>query len=238
MSAADFDDAFAVDWYRVPVERQTLSRLMARNDWRGWLQTLAHLGLFLLTAALAYAAFLNIAPGNGYWSLPLLLLALFVRGTIGPFMGLIAIHELQHRTERSFCRNASTYAGSRSGLAFWSGIPRQPGCGWFAPGNTPRVRLRGRGTSTSCRNAMSVCRRGIATGLGFYYRNMQYHLEHHMYPAVPFYNLPKLRAEIESQLPPAPHGLIATWREILDKVDLADLGLSDKRFDRQTHALR
>jgi fatty acid desaturase len=73
--------------------------------------------------------------------------------------------------------------------------------------------------------------------LGFCYWNMQYHLEHHMYPAVPFFNLPKLRSEIESQLPPAPHGLIATWREILDKVDPADLRLAD-RVDRQAHARR
>ena len=48
----------------------------------------------------------------------------------------------------------------------------------------------------------------------FYYWNMQYHLEHHMYPAVPFHNLPKLRRIIEHDLPPAPHGLAATWREM------------------------
>ena len=35
-----------------------------------------------------------------------------------------------------------------------------------------------------------------------------------MYPAVPFYNLPKLRRVIEHDLPPAPHGLAATWREM------------------------
>jgi fatty acid desaturase len=49
----------------------------------------------------------------------------------------------------------------------------------------------------------------------FLYWNMQYHLEHHMFPAVPFYNLPRLRQAIEHDLPPAPHGLWATWREIL-----------------------
>lgn len=47
-----------------------------------------------------------------------------------------------------------------------------------------------------------------------------------MYPAVPFYNLPKLRAAIEHDLPPAPHGLRATWQEMLDikKNALADAG--------------
>jgi fatty acid desaturase len=50
---------------------------------------------------------------------------------------------------------------------------------------------------------------------GFLYWNMQYHLEHHMFPAVPFYNLPRLREAIAYDLPPAPHGLWATWRELL-----------------------
>jgi fatty acid desaturase len=51
--------------------------------------------------------------------------------------------------------------------------------------------------------------------VGFLYWNMQYHVEHHMFPAVPFYNLPALRKAIEHDLPPAPHGLWATWREII-----------------------
>jgi fatty acid desaturase len=49
----------------------------------------------------------------------------------------------------------------------------------------------------------------------FLYWNMQHHVEHHMFPAVPFYNLPKLRKVIEHDLPYAPHGLWATWKEIL-----------------------
>ena len=49
----------------------------------------------------------------------------------------------------------------------------------------------------------------------FLYWNMQYHVEHHMFPAVPFYNLPRLRKAIEHDLPPAPHGLVATWRQLL-----------------------
>ena len=51
--------------------------------------------------------------------------------------------------------------------------------------------------------------------VGFLYWNMQYHVEHHMFPAVPFYNLPALRKAIEHDLPPAPHGLWATWCEII-----------------------
>ena len=49
----------------------------------------------------------------------------------------------------------------------------------------------------------------------FLYWNMQYHVEHHMFPAVPFYNLARLREAIEHDLPPATHGLRATWSELL-----------------------
>ena len=49
----------------------------------------------------------------------------------------------------------------------------------------------------------------------FLYWNMQYHVEHHMFPAVPFYHLPRLRETIAHDLPPAPHGLFAVWREML-----------------------
>ena len=51
---------------------------------------------------------------------------------------------------------------------------------------------------------------------GFLYWGMQYHIEHHMFPAVPFYNLPRLRKAIEHDLPPAHHGLLATWKEIME----------------------
>jgi fatty acid desaturase len=45
---------------------------------------------------------------------------------------------------------------------------------------------------------------------------MQYHVEHHMFPAVPFYQLPRLRKAIEHDLPPVHHGFWALWtKEIL-----------------------
>jgi fatty acid desaturase len=49
----------------------------------------------------------------------------------------------------------------------------------------------------------------------FLYWHMNYHVEHHMYAAVPFYNLGKLRAAIAHDLPPAYPGLIAAWRAML-----------------------
>jgi fatty acid desaturase len=50
--------------------------------------------------------------------------------------------------------------------------------------------------------------------IGFLYWNMQYHVEHHMFPSVPFYNLPRLREALKHDLSPAPHGLWATWQEM------------------------
>ena len=50
----------------------------------------------------------------------------------------------------------------------------------------------------------------------FLYWNMQHHIEHHMFPAVPFYNLGKLRKAIEHDLPPANHGLWPTWKHLLE----------------------
>jgi fatty acid desaturase len=50
----------------------------------------------------------------------------------------------------------------------------------------------------------------------FLYWHMNYHIEHHMYAAVPCYNLGKLHRAIKHELPPTPHGLIATWKEIAE----------------------
>jgi fatty acid desaturase len=48
----------------------------------------------------------------------------------------------------------------------------------------------------------------------FLYWNMNFHIDQHMYTKVPCYRLPALHARIGCDLPPAPRGLLATWREI------------------------
>ena len=48
----------------------------------------------------------------------------------------------------------------------------------------------------------------------FIYWHMNFHIEHHMYAAVPCYNLARLHRTIKADLPPCPHGVIATWKEI------------------------
>lgn len=321
-----FSTTTKISWYRSPVDKAVLSELMTRNDLRGWLQTVTHLGFFFVTAATAYAAFTNIDAGNWYWSIPLLLLAVFVHGTMGPFMGLIAIHELQHRTvfnskrlnaffeqvyafiswsdyiwyQQSHAKHhQSTCFAEFDGevqlpikfslkrWGFWLGlIAWNPQLTWqrlkpvwrhangrisgdwynhVLPETDKELRRKHRNWARTllightllaltfilsghwflivvftfgtfyCSWLGFLC--GVPQHFGlksnvadfrlstrtftcswlpaFYYWNMQYHLEHHMYPAVPFCNLPKLRREIEHDLPPATHGLLATWRELL-----------------------
>ena len=324
--ARTFDTEMNINWYRSPIDADVLKELMQRDDLRGWIQTIGHLGFFFATAALAYVAYLNIDTTNWYWSSPLLLLALFVHGTMGPFMGLIAVHELQHRTvfksrrlneffkkvysfiswsdylwyqkshaahHRATCHAA--YDGevllpikfSMRRWQFWLGLfGWNPRVSWaklkmiwrhangriqgvwyehVLPASDQRLRAQHRNWARTLLIGHAILALiFIATGhwflivvftfgtyycawLGFlcgipqhfglnsnipdfryntrtftcswlpafYYWNMQYHLEHHMYPAVPFYNLPKLRKAIEKDLPPVTHGLFATWRDLV-----------------------
>ncbi|HIG41032.1 MAG: fatty acid desaturase [bacterium] len=322
-----FDVEAKIDWYRSPIDKVVLSELMQRNDFRGWLQTGSHLGVFFTTGVLTYFVFQAVSIENWYWSLPLLLVALFVHGTMGPFTGLIAIHELQHRTvfksralneffekvyafiswsdylwyQQSHARHHQTtcnekYDGevqlpikfSFRRWTFWASLlawnplasreklkqvwrhanGRIEGV-WYnhvLPESEPRLRRRHRNWARTlllghlvlalifilsghwflivaftfgsfyCSWLGFLC--GVPQHFGlnsdvtdfrlnsrtftcswlpaFYYWNMQYHLEHHMYPAVPFYNLPKLRKVIAHDLPPVTHGLVATWRELLE----------------------
>lgn len=51
--------------------------------------------------------------------------------------------------------------------------------------------------------------------LGFLYWQMNYHIEHHMYAAVPFYHLAGLHTLIRDDLPYCPRGVTGTWRQIV-----------------------
>ena len=47
---------------------------------------------------------------------------------------------------------------------------------------------------------------------------MEYHLEHHMFPMVPSYNLKKLRKEIDDQLPKPFKSLFEFYKLVLPSV--------------------
>lgn len=50
--------------------------------------------------------------------------------------------------------------------------------------------------------------------LRFLYWQMNYHIEHHMFAAVPCYHLDRLHRMIRHDLPPTPKGLVGVWKEI------------------------
>jgi len=49
----------------------------------------------------------------------------------------------------------------------------------------------------------------------FLYSNMNYHIEHHMFPTVPYHALPALHEAVKADLPPVYQGLRGAYREIL-----------------------
>jgi Na+-transporting NADH:ubiquinone oxidoreductase subunit F len=52
----------------------------------------------------------------------------------------------------------------------------------------------------------------------FIYWNMNYHVEHHMFPLVPYHALPDLHRVIKSDCPPPYPTILSAWREIIPTV--------------------
>jgi fatty acid desaturase len=50
----------------------------------------------------------------------------------------------------------------------------------------------------------------------FLYWNMNYHIDHHMYAAVPFHQLPKFHEVLKKGLPESPQSFFAGIRLVLD----------------------
>lgn len=65
----------------------------------------------------------------------------------------------------------------------------------------------------------------------FLYWNMNYHLEHHMFPLVPYHQLPKLHELIKDDCPPPYRSLASAYREIIPTVlrQIKDPGYFVKR---------
>jgi len=304
-----------INWYRTPLDRETLAALNQRNDLLGLLQTGGHLGLLLVTGTLAFYA-------AAAWPVWALLLILFAHGTMYAFL-LNGFHELCHRTvfRRKWLNTLFLWLFSFLGwfnpVFFWTshqehhkytlhppddlevvlpvtftrssffkaavinpwglhgrlkGVTRlsrgKLEGEWeqiLFPANEPdkrrslftwaRILLVGHLLLTVislalglwlipvlitlapfyggwllylCNNTQHVglqdnvpdfrlCTRTIRLNpfVQFLYWHMNFHIEHHMYAAVPCYHLGNLHRAIEHDLPHSPNGLWETWREII-----------------------
>lgn len=58
----------------------------------------------------------------------------------------------------------------------------------------------------------------MGRGLRFIYMNMNYHVEHHMFPMVPFHALAQLHEAIRDQCPPPYANVWAAWKELAPAV--------------------
>ena len=54
--------------------------------------------------------------------------------------------------------------------------------------------------------------------LSWLYVKLEYHQEHHMFPMVPWYNLPKLHNLIKDQMPKPNNGLISAYKDIVPAI--------------------
>ena len=87
---AEVRKSLKINWYRCPIEKKELSRLVQKSDAKGLFQSVGHLGLWVLTGVCSWALF---TAGN-WWGFAL---ALFLHGTIGSYF-TAPNHELCHRT--------------------------------------------------------------------------------------------------------------------------------------------
>ncbi len=55
-------------------------------------------------------------------------------------------------------------------------------------------------------------------GNRYLYWNMGYHVEHHMFPLVPYHALPRLHKLVQADMPEPYRGLVAAWREIIPAI--------------------
>ena len=107
-----------ITWYRSRLDREVLRSLNQRSDWKGMLQTLGHLGLLTLTGTGAFYA-------AGRLPLPVLLLILFLHGTVHAFL-LNGFHELCHnsvfRTKflNTFFLRIFSFLGPFNYMRFWA----------------------------------------------------------------------------------------------------------------------
>jgi fatty acid desaturase len=328
------NEQIKINWYRCKVDKKVMSELMKTSNAAASATVVPQLLLFVFTTAVTYLAYANIHASNWWWSVPLMLAALWLHGTFASFLGMGGpVHELCHKTpfrtkwlnefvlqvysflswsdyisfrashvkhhqvtvhtehdgevvlpskfdgeslkfffNNFICDPVSVYKRVRdwvwaafgpeetrlknwpdwiklkvmpiSNIAMrrqqrrwlqvvllghlalaaifiasghWFLILLVDCAGFYAGWGTMVVGMPQHiGLSSNVPDHRLCCRTYTCGWVpAFFYWNMQYHIEHHMFPAVPFYNLPKLHEAVKHDMPPATHGLWKVWKEIM-----------------------
>ena len=95
------------------------------------------------------------------------------------------------------------------------GLPRMYGC-WHGLlcGVTQHI-----GLAEDVLDHRQNCRTVLMNPISrFIYLNMNYHVEHHMFPMVPYYRLPDLHEEMKNDCPKPYSGFLEAYREIIPTV--------------------
>jgi len=109
------------------------------------------------------------------------------------------------------------------------GLPNLYGS-WLMPiyGNTQHA-----GLAENVLDHRMNCRTVMMHPINRYlYWNMNYHVEHHMFPLVPYHNLPRLHEIVRADMPTPYTGLVDAWLEIIPAVfrQVKDPGYFVKRI--------
>ena len=84
--------ATPIDWYRIPLDRDTLRKFTEKSDLKGWLQAGSFLLVYLATTALALYFFLE------RWWIPMVVVC-YLHAMFQQMIGMsAAVHELSHGT--------------------------------------------------------------------------------------------------------------------------------------------
>jgi fatty acid desaturase len=101
-----------VKWIRPKIDQEKLRELNMRHDLQGWIQSLGHLGIWVVTGAFVYY----------FWAHEIwfaFLVALFLHGTVASFFVGTAPHELGHATVFKTKRLNQIFLYIYSGLGWW-----------------------------------------------------------------------------------------------------------------------
>jgi fatty acid desaturase len=84
--------AAPIDWYRIPVDKETLREFTQKSDLKGWLQAGSFLLIFIITTGLALYFFLR------RWWVPMVAVC-YLHSLFQQMIGMsAAVHELSHGT--------------------------------------------------------------------------------------------------------------------------------------------